>query len=365
MSEQTIPLPTPLPGPGKPDAASDLGPDLGPEPARPADPGGLAVAAADLGRLMPLHAMLSPTGEVLAAGPMLFRLFPGKGLIGRDFLSLFEVRGGPGQISDMAGLSARLFQKLHVCPRGTSSRLRLRGMAVPLSGGRGMLVNLSFGIDVIRAVRDLHLSDADFAPTELAMELLYLAEAIAAIRGEMQELSRRLVGARQQAQQEALTDPLTGLRNRRACDSFLSRLCHEGAGFALMHVDLDYFKQVNDTFGHAAGDHVLQQAAQILTGLSRGSDCLARVGGDEFIIVMPGLTDSERLLSLGEKIVTGLAQPIPFQGDLCRISGSVGFAVVPEGGGADPVEVLSEADSMLYAAKEAGRGRVLGTRLPA
>jgi diguanylate cyclase (GGDEF)-like protein len=332
----------------------------------PSGPGaaGPRVAALDLARLMPLHAILTPEGEVLAAGPMLSRLFPGAPVVGRSFLSLFEIRGGPGRISDMAGLTARLFQKLHVSPHGMTSGLRLRGMAVPLSDGRGVLVNLSFGIDVVRAVRQLHLSDADFAPTELAMELLYLAEAIAAVRGEMRELSLRLVDARQQAQQEALTDPLTGLRNRRACDSFLSRLCREASGFSLIHIDLDYFKQVNDKLGHAAGDHVLQRVARTLTGLARSSDCLARVGGDEFMVVMPGLTDADRLISIGEAIVEALACPIPFHGEVCCISGSVGFAIVPEGISASPAEVLSEADMMLYAAKEAGRGRVLGTRLP-
>lgn len=323
---------------------------------------GLQLSAGDLGRLMPLHAILSPEGNLLAAGPTLFKLFPGEAILGKPFLGLFEARG-QAWIADMAGLAARAMQKLHLRPRGAAAELRLRGIAMPLSEGRGFLVNLSFGIDVARAVGQLHLTDMDFAPTDLAMELLYLAEANAAVRGEMRELSRRLVGARMQAQEEAQTDPLTGLKNRRACDSFLARLCRERAPFSLMQLDLDFFKQVNDSLGHAAGDHVLKNVARVLQSQARVMDCLARVGGDEFMVVLPGLVDPARLMTMGERMIELLSQPIPFQDETCRISASIGFAIVQEGIGPDPAEALAEADIMLYAAKEAGRGRVRGTRV--
>lgn len=321
----------------------------------------LGLMPGDLGRIMPLHAILSPDGRVLGAGPTLAKVFPGDQILGKPFLGLFEIRG-PGWIGDLEALLARAGQKLHLSPRGAAAGLRLRGILAPLNPG-GYLVNLSFGIDVARAVGQLQLTDRDFAPTDLAMELLYLAEANTAVRGEMRELSRRLVGARLQAQEEAQTDPLTGLRNRRACDSFLTRLCRERAPFSLMQIDLDYFKQVNDRLGHAAGDHVLKYVARVLTAQARVMDCVARVGGDEFMVVLPGLVEPNRLIALGEKIIAQVSRPIAYQEERCEISASIGFSIVQEGLGPDPAIALAEADIMLYAAKEGGRGRVMGTRI--
>lgn len=322
---------------------------------------GLGLAPGDLARIMPLHAILSSEGILRGAGPTLAKIFPGEQILGKPFLGLFEIRG-PGWIGDMGALLARAGQKLHLSPRGAAAGLRLRGILAPLGTG-GHLVNLSFGIVVARAVGHLQLTDMDFAPTDLAMELLYLVEANTAVRGEMRELSRRLVGARLQAQEEAQTDPLTGLRNRRACDSFLTRLCRERAPFSLMQIDLDYFKQVNDRLGHAAGDHVLKHVAKVLSAQARVMDCVARVGGDEFMMVLPGLVEPNRLIALGEKIIAQLSHPIPFQEERCEISASMGFAIVQAGLGPDPATALAEADIMLYAAKAGGRGRVMGTRI--
>lgn len=331
--------------------------------ARPAaDAPAFRLTAEALARAMPLHLVVAADGTVLSAGPTVARIFPGDTLAGLPFLALFDVRG-PAPVSTMAGLAAAALQKLRLTPTGIASGLRLRGIALPLAGGDGFLVNLSFGVDIDRAVRLLQLTDADFAPTDLAMELLYLAEANAAVRNETRALSRRLVGARQQAMEQALTDPLTGLQNRRACDDALARLCRDRAGFGLLHLDLDHFKQVNDRHGHAAGDSVLQRTAAVLRSRTRASDCLARVGGDEFIAILPGLGDAARLERLGQAIVAGLAQPGRPDDGPAGVSASIGFAIVPAGAVTDPAQVLSEADRVLYAAKAAGRGRVLGTRI--
>ncbi|MCB6178345.1 GGDEF domain-containing protein [Rhodobacter sp. Har01] len=308
--------------------------------------------------LMPMHVVLSASGRVRQVGPTLKRLFAGQRLVGRSILSLFEMRG-PTRIADMAAFADRAGHKLNLIPRGEVPALRLRGVAVPL--GRpddGWLLNLSFGIDCPRAVAMLHLSDADFAPTDMTMEVLYLAEANAAVMGEMRAMSGRLDGARVQAEEEALTDPLTGLRNRRASDSLLARQCRERMAFALLHLDLDYFKQVNDWLGHAAGDHVLVAVAAVLRRVCRAMDSLARVGGDEFVLILPGMTDGPRIARIAERIVDELKQPILFKGEICRISGSIGYVIVREGEAADPSGVLAAADVALYAAKQAGRGRV-------
>ena len=313
-----------------------------------------------LDRLMPMHLVLDGAGRVMSHGATLGRLFAPRRLAGVEFADLVDIRGVAGrvQVGDLAALCG---QKLRLVLRRADAALRLRGMILPLAGPdrAGWIVNLSFGIDLPRAVAQLHLTDADFATTDLAMELLYLAEANAAVTGELRGLALRLEGARQQAQEEAETDPLTGLRNRRACDSVLARLCREGTPFGLMHMDLDYFKAVNDTLGHAAGDHVLTHVAAVIKASSRAQDCIARVGGDEFVMLMPEITDPSALSHIANRVIAQLTRPIPFQEHVCRISASVGYVSVVSGEMPDPAQIMANADIALYAAKHAGRGQAL------
>ncbi len=324
-----------------------------------------------LDALMPMHVVLDAGGVVQSHGPTLARLFPGRPLVGQGLFDLFDLRSprladGPGRLAGMAG------QKLRLVVRGDDAGLRLRGLLVPWprddATGRGgdarpcWIANLSFGIDLPRAVSLLHLTDQDFAATDLAMELLYLAEANVSVTGELRALAVRLDGAHRQAREEAETDTLTGLRNRRAADMTLARLCREGAAFGLMHMDLDYFKAVNDTLGHAAGDHVLLEVASVMKAVSRVGDCLARVGGDEFLFVMPGTPEVPMLRSIADRMIAQLQTPILWQGRECRISASIGYLVVEPGAHPDPVALMAEVDAALYEAKNAGRGRAVQAR---
>jgi diguanylate cyclase (GGDEF)-like protein len=239
------------------------------------------------------------------------------------------------------------------------SRVGLRGLGMRISDGEQVLINLSFGIDLISAVREFALSDADFAATELAMELLYLAEANAAVTRELRGLNLRLEGARLAAEEEALTDPMTGLRNRRAADLFLERLCAADAPFGLLHLDLDYFKAVNDTLGHAAGDTVLEAVGTILRDHIRAEDCAARIGGDEFVVIVSGKTEPATLLAIADRIIARVSQPIDFEGAECRVSASVGIVRAVDMANPDPARILAAADRALYAAKHAGRSRAV------
>ena len=315
-----------------------------------------------LSRFMPMHLLLDREGRVLGAGPTLRRMLQGQALSGARFEDLFEVRS-PGRAVTADQVLARAGHRFRLVARN-GVRAGLRGMGERLPDGR-MLMNLSFGIDLIAAVRELGLTDADFVATDLAMELLYLAEANAAVTRELRGLNLRLEGARLAAEEEALTDPLTGLRNRRAADQVLERLCASHTPFGLLHLDLDYFKSVNDTLGHAAGDHVLEEVGRILREDLRVEDCAARIGGDEFLVLVVNRIDLQVLQGIADRIIQRISQPIPFAGKVAQVSASIGIVRSTDLVAPDPLRLLALADRALYAAKGAGRGRSIRLLSPA
>ncbi len=167
----------------------------------------------------------------------------------------------------------------------------------------------------------------------------------------------------QRHEQDRLTelsqrDPLTGLLNRAGFEHFLERLVGEGAGpsLALMYIDLDRFKPVNDQHGHAIGDHLLQAVAQRLGGLVRPTDAVARLGGDEFAILLAGAGSLDNAETVADKVVAAVAGAFDVEGLRLEIGASVGVAFGVEPGG-DWRELIRRADAALYRAKASGRGR--------
>jgi diguanylate cyclase (GGDEF)-like protein len=220
-----------------------------------------------------------------------------------------------------------------------------------------MLINLSLGISVADAVARFGLSAADFAPTDPTIDLLYLIEVNSAAFGESKRLNLRLQGAKQQAEFQAQTDALTGLRNRRALDLELERLTVNGTPFALMTVDLDYFKNVNDTYGHAAGDKVLEAVSNVLKRETRGTDYVARVGGDEFVIAFEDLIDLDQLQSIAGRIIRGFEMPVDVGMAECHVSASIGITLSTFYAQPSAERMLDDADSALYHSKNGGRAR--------
>ncbi len=306
-----------------------------------------------LNALCPMHLVLSATGHVAHAGETLRKLRPADQLVNARFLELFEVQR-PRGLSSMQDLRRASGARLHLQFRD-APRTGFKGILVPWQDGA--VVNLSFGISILDAVRDYALTSADFAATDMTVEMLYLVEAKSAAMEASRKLNQRLQVAKIAAEEQAFTDTLTGLKNRRALDHVLDRLGDSGAPFALMHLDLDYFKSVNDTLGHAAGDHVLQQVARILVDETREQDTIARVGGDEFVLVLHGLTDPARLDRIARRIIERLQTPIPFEGDTCRIAGSIGTTHSDLYRHPDVAAMMADADVALYASKREGRAR--------
>jgi diguanylate cyclase (GGDEF)-like protein len=322
-------------------------------------PGTLCLRMAALDRLMPMHLWLDGSGRIVAAGPTIRKIAGGRGIVGADFFARFEVRR-PGGIRDAGGLARRAGERLFVALRGAAWGGTMRGIAVRIGqdAAEGLFINLSFGIGLADAVALHGLTDSDFAPTDLAVEMLYLIEAKTAVMDELSSLNERLRGAKMAAEEQALTDTLTGLRNRRALDRLLADLIAREVGFAAMQIDLDHFKRVNDTLGHAAGDQVLRHVADILSAETRRGDMVARMGGDEFMVVCPGQTDIEAVRAMAARIIERIRAPMPWQGTMASVSASVGitlsrFYAMPE-----PDRILTDVDRALYASKNAGRAQV-------
>ena len=302
----------------------------------------------------PMHLVLDDAGRISHCGPTLKKLrsYP---LIGRRFLEVFHVTR-PRGIRGLADLAKLAGVKLHLEFRD-APQTGLKGVVGWDTATGSCIVNLSFGISVIDAVRDYELTSTDFAQTDLTMEMLYLVEAKSAAMEAHRKLNQRLQGAKIAAEEQAYTDTLTGLKNRRAIEHILARHVEWDMQFALMQVDLDWFKAVNDTLGHAAGDHVLQTVARILVEATRENDTVARVGGDEFIVMLPNTHETSVLNGIGNRIINSLSEPIPYQGEFCRISASIGTALYEPGQAASVDEVKEQADIALYASKRAGRGQ--------
>lgn len=173
-----------------------------------------------------------------------------------------------------------------------------------------------------------------------------------------------LEAARKRVEHTAMHDSLTGLPNRRYLDDVLAEHAKnfaDGERAALLHVDLDRFKQINDTMGHAAGDAMLVHAANVLRTTVAEDDFVARVGGDEFVIVRRRPETSkdievEQLSDLAERIIKAIKSPIRFEGHECRCGGSIGIAL-DTSSVADPTRLLVNADIALYRAKARGRNR--------
>lgn len=309
-----------------------------------------ALSGPVLDAMMPMHVCISANGAITHWGPTIAKLFPAG--VPKGFFTLFDIRR-PG-IADMTGFARCVGQRLHLGLRGQA--MTLRGIAMPMDGG-GYLLNLSFGVSIMDAILQYDLNESDFAATDLTMEVLYVVEAKTAVMEELGQLNLRLQGAKFEAEEWALTDTLTGLRNRRALDMTMTQMIAAGQTFALMHIDLDFFKAVNDSLGHAAGDYVLTEVARILSEETRTGDMVTRVGGDEFVLILPGMPEPALIQSTAQRIIHRLNEPMEFGGKTCRISASIGMTLSTLYDPPEPERMLSDADQALYASKHGGRGQ--------
>jgi diguanylate cyclase (GGDEF)-like protein/hemerythrin-like metal-binding protein/PAS domain S-box-containing protein len=176
--------------------------------------------------------------------------------------------------------------------------------------------------------------------------------------GVVSDVSER-VRAERQLRYLAFYDSLTGLPNRALFFDRLTQAVQRarryGERFALMLLDLDGFKAVNDSHGHETGDTVLRVTAQRLLGCVRQSDTVARMGGDEITVLLNQARDPDALRRLAQKVVDAVGSPVDVGGGECRVGASVGVACFPDHG-QTPDALLASADAAMYASKQRGKG---------
>jgi diguanylate cyclase (GGDEF)-like protein len=153
------------------------------------------------------------------------------------------------------------------------------------------------------------------------------------------------------------TDDMTALASRSHLSEQCDRACEQGRPFALLFLDLDGFKQINDHQGHAAGDEALRMVADRLRSLVRSSDVVARMGGDEFAVLLRGVSLSSEAAAAAGKILQSLGEPFQLQGQVVAMGASVGVALFPRNGGTTDL-LLEAADQAMYRAKRTGKGRI-------
>jgi diguanylate cyclase (GGDEF)-like protein len=174
------------------------------------------------------------------------------------------------------------------------------------------------------------------------------------------KLSQQRVQAKEALEAQARTDPLTGLHNRRMFEETftvaIARARRMETALALAYLDIDHFKRINDTLGHGMGDRVLVEFARRLKEAVRATDTVARLAGDEFVVIFENLADPALPQVMGEKILAAMQPDFALGDEILTVSTSVGIAV-GSGIGATMEQYLSTADAALYTVKEAGRGR--------
>jgi diguanylate cyclase len=203
-----------------------------------------------------------------------------------------------------------------------------------------------------------HFSRLD--PLALALALLTLLAAFARTG-----LAFRDVRALVETRRQALTDDLTSMPNRRhfltCVHSGITAARASDTSVALLIVDLDHFKELNDTLGHDAGDELLCQVGERLRAVLRSTDTAARLGGDEFGVLLCGPCDTARAEVVGDKILAAIGEPFPIKGLNLRVTASIGIALYPEHAGGEE-ELMQHADVAMYEAKTAQSGRACYAR---
>lgn len=219
----------------------------------------------------------------------------------------------------------------------------------------GYLPVLAVTAEPTHKLRALRNGAKDFVSKPLDM-----AEVLMRVRNmlEVRLLHKDASNSAKMQKELALKDPLTGLANRRLLDDRMAMaLAHaqrNKSAMAVVYLDLDGFKEINDTLGHGVGDELLKEVAKRLLTTVREEDTVARLGGDEFAIVLWHVSGTEYAAAVAERAIEAVSQPYDIEGHVVKITTSAGISIYPENG-VDAKTLMKNADLALYLAKTEGK----------
>ena len=313
--------------------------------------------------LFPLHITVTPDGRIETVGPTLAKVFK-ETIIGLNFFEVFSVIR-PRRVTGMDHVRERLGSKIVVSgtPDGGSA-VQFRCFAAALKNSSNLLLDLAFGVNLAEAMQRFELTGSDFKPNDFAIDLYYTFQTQSTLLEDSQKMASALKKAKIEAEIKANQDPLTAIANRGPLYSRIDKALSEtkqASKFALLHIDLDEFKSVNDNFGHTAGDEVLLQTAAVLTANSGENDLPARIGGDEFALLLSDPPDAESLKHFAEDLVTAIATPIRVDGQRVSVGASIGIVTFGPGEFSNSDRLLASSDIALYEAKNSGSSAELLT----
>lgn len=319
--------------------------------------------AAFIDQILPFGGFVTEEGTLVHLAPALKKVL-GEQVIDTSFFDQFRVRS-PRSLRKSRSITQFLNERVSVeflAPE-TQEPLVLRVHVCPTPSTPKLYVfNTSFGVHLSKAVDQFGLTERDFSPADPSIDLLYVMKTQSALLADSQAMATRLKEAKDAAMELALSDPLTGLPNRRALSRHLEAVLmagRPGERLAVVHVDLDHFKRVNDTLGHAAGDEVLGRVSAILRRAVGEHGMATRIGGDEFVLLIPIENDShDHLMDLAHDLIRTISKPVMIAGYQAQVSASIGITFARAGEKKSVDDVLLEADLALYEVKTNGRGRV-------
>ena len=264
---------------------------------------------------------------------------------------------------DRAGTTSRAAARVDMANAARTERNTMAVMTLLLLAAIALAVRMSrrLSTEVLRPVGSLRDSANQLAAGALDDRVLVdRADELGELAVSFNAMADAIVGSQRRLTRQANTDSLSGLPNRAAFGvrlaATLARTTQRAGNQAVLFIDLDDFKDVNDTLGHAAGDELLRVVAARLRNTMRPGDLVARLGGDEFAVLLDGLPDPGLPLTVARRVVDTLAEPVKIGGSSVRVGASVGLALRQAHSTFD--ELMREADVAMYAAKARGKNRV-------
>ena len=321
----------------------------------------IAFGSDDLGRLMPFHILTDAGGVVRAVGPAIHKLLGAEAVIGKSVFDIVDFLK-PKLVDRKAGLQSCIGRRLVVQFRelGESVSSRVFGMALRAGGSDdgNIFMALTPGVNARAFVESFGLKISDFGPADGSADLLPLLAMQQDMLADSRKKSDNLAAARDAAERMANNDALTDLPNRRALMCGLQRALGDGP-INVLHIDLDKFKDINDTFGHAAGDAALRHTARCMQNVLGSNTLCARIGGDEFVAVIPDRFDEAKLIETAQCLIEQICLPFTFEGEALNVGASIGIAIADATDAVTVDTILHHADIALYESKRLGRGRAL------